>query len=71
MGLLLKTSIKVYVKTMGDTCRRGSNFGAHNYIAQHPIQECAKIWKSTIVSMEKNVFWLNWCPQETFKHCYG
>jgi hypothetical protein len=43
LGLVLKTFTEVYVKTMRDTCRRGSNFGACNYICQHPIQECAKI----------------------------
>ncbi len=65
LGLLLKTSTEIYVKTMGDTCRSRSSFGAHNYIAQHPIQECAEIWKSTTASMDKNVLWLNWGDLQT------
>jgi hypothetical protein len=65
LGLLLKTSTEIYVKTMGDTCRRGSSFGAHNYIGQHPIQECAQLWKSTTASMDKNVLWLNWGDLQT------
>jgi hypothetical protein len=55
LGLLLKKSMEVYEKTMGDTCKRGSSFGARNYINQHPMQECAKICKSTTSSSNKNV----------------
>jgi hypothetical protein len=65
LGLQLKRSTEIYVKTMGDTCKRGSSFGAHNYIGQHPIQECAEIWKSTTASMDKNVLRLNWGDIQT------
>lgn len=47
------------------SCRRGSSFGAHNYIGQRPIQECAEIWKSTTASMDKSVLLLNWGDLQT------